>query len=289
MDHDDVIEELELAAVEPDGLARLMAGDTAIAAAVAGHLAGCERCTGEFQRLSRAAPLLRDVVRTTAPADLRERTLAFVRAHGVPRGEAAVAATAAGRAAAIASAGVDAPATAGSALEPVTAGRRRRIQALPLVAGLAAAVVLAVAATSFLAEQQASRLLADQQRTIGGLEAVASATLEITAQPDVERVNLTATDTSTTGSLLFSPGTTKLVVVATGLQQPPAGLEYRCWVELAGKRENVGRMFFAENLAYWVGDTPAISGVGPGTLFGVSLAELDGTLVDGPPVISGEL
>jgi len=102
-------------------------------------------------------------------------------------------------------------------------------------------------------------------------------------------VTLTATDASTTGSLLFSPGTTKLVVVAKGLQHPPAGMEYRCWVELAGKRENVGRMFFAEDLAYWVGDTPSISAAGPGTLFGVSLAELDGSLVDGPPVISGEL
>jgi len=275
MDHDDVLEQLELAAVEPDGLARLMAGDTAIAAAVAGHLAGCDRCPGEFQRLSRAAPLLRDVVRTTPSADLRERTLAFVREHGVPRGEAVVAG-----------------AIAQSAPAPsllIAASGRRRFPALLWVASLAAAVVLAVAATSYLADQQASRLLANQQRAIGGLEAVASATLEITAQPDVERVTLTATDASTTGALLFSPATTKLVVVARGLQRPPAGMEYRCWVELAGKRENVGRMFFAEDLAYWVGDTPSISGVGRGTLFGVSLAELDGALVDGPPVISGQL
>ena len=90
MDHDEVLEQLELAAVEPDGLTRLMAGDTATAAAVAGHLAGCDPCASEFQRLSRAAPLLRDVVRTTPPADLRERTLAFVRQYGDPRGAAAV-------------------------------------------------------------------------------------------------------------------------------------------------------------------------------------------------------
>ena len=90
MDHDEVLEQLELAAVEPDGLARLMAGDTAIAAAVAGHLAGCDPCTSEFQRLGRAAPMLRDVVRTTPSADLRERTLAYVRARGVPRGADAV-------------------------------------------------------------------------------------------------------------------------------------------------------------------------------------------------------
>ena len=86
MDHDQTLEALELAAVEPGGLDRLMAGDTPQAAAIAGHLAGCEPCTDELGRLHRAVPLLRDVVRTTAPADLRERTLAFVRDRGVSRG-----------------------------------------------------------------------------------------------------------------------------------------------------------------------------------------------------------
>src|SRR6185312_13505365 len=89
MDHDDVLEEIELAAVEPGGLARLMAGDTPVAAAVVGHLAGCERCAEELRRMSRAAPLLRDVVRTTPPADLRDRTLAYVREYGRPRGDEA--------------------------------------------------------------------------------------------------------------------------------------------------------------------------------------------------------
>ena len=41
MDHDQVREQLELAAAEPGGLERLMAGDTAAARAVAAHLAGC--------------------------------------------------------------------------------------------------------------------------------------------------------------------------------------------------------------------------------------------------------
>jgi len=44
MDHDAVREQMELAAVEPDGLERLMAGDTPTAQAVAGHLAGCPAC-----------------------------------------------------------------------------------------------------------------------------------------------------------------------------------------------------------------------------------------------------
>jgi hypothetical protein len=274
MDHDEVLEQLELAAVEPDGLARLMAGDTALAAAVAGHLAGCDPCAGEFERLGRAAPLLRDVVRTTPSADLRERTLAFVREHGVPRGP--------GAAAASANVQLAGPATASD-----TRGRAGRL--LPWVASLAAVIALALAATSFLAVQRLQQQVGDQDRAIGGLEAVTSATLEITGEPDARRVALAAGDADTSGTLLFSPTSTRLVVVATGLDHPPAGQEYRCWVEVGGKRENVGRMFFADDLAYWVGDTPAVSDVEPGTTFGVSLADLDSPALDAPPVIVGEL
>ena len=271
MDHDEVLEQLELAAVEPDGLARLMAGDTAIAAAVAGHLAGCDACGGEFERLGRAAPLLRDVVRTTPSADLRERTLAYVREHGVSRGAP--------------------PAPAGPATAPATVPdtRGRTARLLPWVASIAAVLALAVAGASLLAVQGLSQQLAAQERAIAGLEAVTSGTIEITGEPDAQRVALSASDTDTTGSLLFSPTTTKLVVVATGLDRPPAGQEYRCWVEVGGERQNVGRMFFGDDLAFWVGDTPAVSEVGPGTTFGVSLADLDSAAIDAPPVIAGEL
>ena len=269
MEHDEVLEQLELAAVEPDGLTRLMAGDTAIAAAVAGHLVGCDACGGEFERLGRAAPLLRDVVRTTPSADLRERTLAYVREHGVSRGTSA---------------------PAGPAMEPATVpgapGRTARV--LPWVASIAAVIALAVAGVSLLAVQGMSQQLAAQDRAIAGLEAVTSATIEITGEPDAQRVALSG-DTDTSGSLLFSPTTTQLVVVAMGLDRPPEGQEYRCWVEIAGKRENVGRMFFGDDLAFWVGDTPAVSEVAPGTTFGVSLTDLDSPALDAPPVISGEL
>ena len=169
----------------------------------------------------------------------------------------------------------------------VTSGRAARL--LPWVASLAAVIALALAATSFLAVQGMQQQLAAQDRAIGGLEAVTSASLEITGEPDAERVTLTAADGDTSGTLLFSPTTTRLVVVATGLDHPPAGQEYRCWVEVGGKRENVGRMFFGDDLAFWVGDTPAVSDVEPGTTFGVSLADLDSPALDAPPVIAGEL
>ena len=103
MDHDATREELELAAAEPGGLERLMAGDTATAQAVAAHLAGCEPCSDELARLQRSAPLIRAAVRELPPDDLRARTLAAVRTQGVPRPLAAApAATAALAGAAVA-------------------------------------------------------------------------------------------------------------------------------------------------------------------------------------------
>ena len=92
MDHDDALERIEIAAAEPQGLERLMAGDTADAAAVAGHLAGCAACTAELARVRRMATVATEVIRSQPDPQLRERTLALVRAQGVPRGAAAVAA-----------------------------------------------------------------------------------------------------------------------------------------------------------------------------------------------------
>jgi len=85
MDHDATREQLDLAAAEPGGLERLMAGDTATAQAVAAHLAGCDECSEELVRLQRSAALIRSAVRELPPDDLRARTLAAVRAQGVPR------------------------------------------------------------------------------------------------------------------------------------------------------------------------------------------------------------
>jgi hypothetical protein len=103
-------------------------------------------------------------------------------------------------------------------------------------------------------------------------------------------VNLASAGTATAnGSLLFSPATTRLVVVATGLAQPPAGKEYRCWVLIDGVRQPVGKMFFADDLAYWVGDTPSVATVPSGTTFGVSLTDVGGSGPQTDPVIVGRL
>ena len=79
------------------------------------------------------------------------------------------------------------------------------------------------------------------------------------------------------------------MVVASGLTQPAAGLEYRCWVEVDGKREKVGKMFFNQDLAFWVGPSPAVAGLSTGATFGVSLVDAAGSAVDTDPVLLGEL
>lgn len=276
MDHEDVLEQLELAALEPGGLERLMAGDTAMAAAVVGHVAGCDGCAEELRRLSQAVPLVRDLVRTTPPADLRERTLAFVKAHGRVRGgHADVAAV-----------------TATSAPPPsrTTATHRpqpRAARLLRWVVAAAAAIALVIGSLAALdARNDAER----QASAVAALEAVNRATLEITSDPGARRVDLAATGAAdTSGTLLYSPSTTKLVVVATRLESPPSGKEYRCWVEVDGRREDVGKMFFAGGLAFWVGDTPAVSDLPDGTPFGVSLADVASPSLEADPVIRGEL
>ena len=89
MEHADVREALEIAAVEPGGLDRLAAGDTTEAALVAGHLAGCADCMDELTRLRRADMLLRPALAGAAPPELRARTLAYVRSVGRERRPAA--------------------------------------------------------------------------------------------------------------------------------------------------------------------------------------------------------
>jgi hypothetical protein len=48
-------------------------------------------------------------------------------------------------------------------------------------------------------------------------------------------------------------------------------------------------MFFADDLAYWVGDTPSVATVPTGTTFGVSLTDVGGSGPETDPVIVGQL
>lgn len=293
MDHHAAREQLELAALEPGGLERLMAGDTATAQAVAAHLAGCPSCTDELVRLQRAVPLIRSVVREMPAPDLRARTMAAIRAEGVIRPFAAAAAGATAAMPAATHPGIAAPpvpeTTPMDAPQPI--GRRwRGTPVLGLVATIAAAVVLSVVSTSLIVGGRVDGQLAGQAEQISALEEVTTATLTVTAQPDSHHVALAnASDGTVAGSLAFSPSIAQLVVVTTGLTAPPAGMEYRCWVEVAGARRPVGKMFFSRDLAYWVGSAPAVSGISGRATFGVSLVGTGGSSVDTAPVLVGAL
>jgi hypothetical protein len=216
-------------------------------------------------------------VREQPPADLRERTLAAVRAAGVARGPAG-----GGTAASVA----NGSASAGAGHGPAAAGRGRA--ALGWVAAIAAAVVVSVIATTVIVGGRVDEQLTAQSNEIEALERVTIATLEVTAEPDVRRVALGGVAPAVTGSLVFSPSTSELVVVATGLTPPPVGQEYRCWVEQAGDREGVGKMFFSDDLAYWIGPVSAVEGLVGDASFGVTLVTLDGS-ADGQDVLEGGL
>jgi hypothetical protein len=270
MDHQEVRDLLADAAIEPDGLDRLMAGDTPTAALVASHLAGCPDCTDELERLHRTVGIIRPTVRAVPPPELRERTLRYVAAVGRPRGPAA------------------------SATQPATseAPGRPTLEIVPvrprltMLAGLAAALIVAVTGTALVVNGGRGTQIRGQAAEIEALGDVARWTVRIDTQPDVQRIHLASTTgATTTGTLVYSPSSKELAVIADDLAPPPAGHEYRCWVDVGGRRAPIGKMFFGGDLAYWVGPVPALAGVAPGARFGVSLVDLAATDQPGQPVL----
>jgi anti-sigma-K factor RskA len=297
MDHAEVREILEDAAIEPGGLERLMAGDTPSASLVAGHLAGCPDCAEELERLRRSVGLIAPAIRMVPPPELRERTLAYVAAVGRPRG-AAVAATAAEPAAEPDAEEAPAPAPRAIPLAPVPAApapvslaARRSMRLAPLL-GLAAALVLAVAGGALVANSSRNAELHLQAAEIEALGDVARGTIRLDAQPDVHHVALTTAaapaGAGPVGQLIYSPTSAEVVVVADGLPPAASGHEYRCWLEQDGRRTPIGKMFFGGSIAYWVGPVPALTSLSGPTTFGVSLVELGGADTHGQQVLAGQ-
>ena len=143
-----------------------------------------------------------------------------------------------------------------------------------------------MAGTAFVVNTTRDNQVRGQAAEIDALGDVAMWTLRVDAQPDVRRVQLAgATGSPTTGTLVYSPSSTELVMIADQLAPAPAGHEYRCWVEIAGKRTLIGKMFFGGQLGYWVGDAKQVAGAGSGARFGVSLVDLAGVEQPGQPVL----
>ena len=179
--------------------------------------------------------------------------------------------------------------TAPGAAPPVTApAPSRRRSTLAWLGAIAAAVLLSVGVTTAVLNDRHQAELAAQADTIADLRHVTEATVAVAAEADSQSVALAGTqDPSMAGSIVFSPTSTELVVVATGLTQPPAGQEFSCWMDAGAGRVRIGKMFFGGGLAYWVGDSPAIAGLDSPATFGVSLVDVGSTSMDQAPVLIG--
>ena len=294
MEHAEARELLELAAVEPDGFDRLAAGDTPEAAVLAGHLAGCAECSAELERLRLSSQLIRNAVQSAAPPELKERTLAFVAAVGRDRGTMAVAPAGAPVAIPVATAEA---ATRARDAEPldIDDARRRRAGGMGRLgmwaATVAAGIAIALIATQLLIVGPQNSQIENQQQAVNALAKAAAWSLQIQGEPNAERVALVSTtgDTDVSGTITYAPGTNRLVILAQGLEEPPAGMEYRCWVESGGQRVAIGRMFFAGDVAFWVGEVPDIDEVGEDVTFGVSPSPAgDPSDVSADPVLMSE-
>lgn len=299
MDHAEACELLELAAIEPDGFDRLVAGDTPEAAALAGHLAGCAACAEEFERLRRAAVLIRaslgEEAVATAPADLRARTLSYVSELGRERGrEAAAAAPSAleraGGGVGSAASVVDVAPAPIPAPIPAAVAARSRARSVRWWVSLAAALVIGAGIGGLAVGATERATIEDQQATVSALARVNSWTLRVAQRPDATTVTLTSpTGGPASGTLVFAPTTGELVVVMNGVAPPPAGREYRCWVETNGTRRSVGKMFFGGDLGYWAGRVDGLTGLAPGAVFGVSLVDPADSSLGGEPILRGSL
>jgi hypothetical protein len=155
------------------------------------------------------------------------------------------------------------------------------------IASLAAVLVIAVIGSAVVVGSARDRQVAEQAEEIGSLREVAAWTIRVDRQADARHIALAGTGGGPSGTLIFSPSSTDVVVVATGLTPPAAGMEYRCWVEVGGERQKVGRMFLGAGLAYWVGTASSLAGLAPGSTFGISLVPAAGDSVGGEPIING--
>jgi hypothetical protein len=296
MEHSEARELLELAAVEPDGFDRLAAGDTPGSAALAGHLTGCADCSAELERLRRSSALIRDAVRTAPPPELKDRTLAFVAAVGRDR-SAKVATAVAGIPAIPVQAG---PASGRAEERAVPADieqtRERRSAGIGRLgmwaATIAAGVVLALVATQLLVVGPQNDQVARQQERIAALAKVAAWSLEIQGEPNARRLELASTtgDSDLTGTIAYAPRSNRLVVLAQGLEEPPPGMVYRCWVESGGERTTIGQMNFAGDVAFWVGELPEFEVEAGDVTYGVSLSPTtDPADVSADPVLVSDV
>lgn len=255
MDHAAAHERIEDLLLEPAGLAAFARSTAPDDIALRDHLAGCLACHADLETWARLQAALGDalpgtameasaaVERTELPASLRARVISAVRSGDGPIAPVAMAA----------------------------AGGRPWWRAQTPIAGLglaAALVVLAVGAG--LLVDQASKLSTAQADAQGLADAIAAVD-RVLVEPQHRVVALSTPDGTAAGSISWTRH--DLVVLTSALQAPKPGEVYRCWLSDDGTGWAIGKMYFADGTAYWVGtlDQWASFEIGPTTMFRVSL------------------
>jgi hypothetical protein len=141
---------------------------------------------------------------------------------------------------------------------------------------VAAALVLAAG----IGYGAATRSSQDEQLAgqVAVLETAAETAMRLESQPDTERIALVATAAApgAAGTLLYSPTSGELVMVADGLAPLAEGEEYGCWVETGGTTSRIGRMYPGGSLQAWAGPVDGLGDLPPDAVFGVSLVPAGG-------------
>jgi hypothetical protein len=305
MDHAEVLERIEEAVAAPGGLGRFGADQSPDAIAVREHVAACPACAAEWRAwsvvsmgLAAAAP------DTLVPRpELRDQVIAMAATRPRVGSQAPVGMPAA----AVPTSDPSSPMTplrSGIALGPrrarnATAPAAATASSAPpfrwLLAGAAIAVVL------FMAGAVLGGRLAPAAPTPTQGTAVASPTVTrgdpgrvlaeaalILQSADHRLAALQTPEGDAGGVVVVSPGSDRLAVVSSVLQEPPDDARYVCLVDRDGERTQVGYMRWEPTadgggLAYWAGDaTPDDLGQA-GDIF---IVQLD--IPDAQPALTGE-
>jgi len=272
LSHAEAHELLADLALDPGAFDRLGPADSDPLSA---HVAGCAACRANVEAWRRTQARLAD-----ARGPVHDRTdladLAVDEPIAAPDGlrDAVLAAIHSGEAPSAAPA-TPLPPVVSAPLARASGGRRWRPMAPLGRPALALVAVLAIAVVGGgVFVDQAIRLDQARQDT-AALESVTATVDRILRDPQHSVVDLRAPEGQVEGSLSWSSH--DIVVLTTALEPPPAGREYRCWIERNGSRSRVGTMWFAAGTAFWSGslDEWATTTIEAGGTFGVSLEPTD--------------
>ena len=283
MDHAAAHERIEDLLLEPVLLEQLPTSTVPEDMALRDHVAGCAACRADLaawrqvqRHVAEALPAIPAgaaslAVPIAAPADLRERVLAALRAD-----------TAAAAGAASAAGAVPAPATARTDRRGWTRARLGWLAA-------AAALVVMIGASAVAVDQAAKRGAA--QAEAAALDDVVASLDRILAVPEHKVVALQPATGPGAGSLSWTRHDLRRAL--TALPQPTGGARYRCWLAEDGRELAVGDMDFAGDASYWIGTLNewATLQVGPNTKFIVSLEPSGASKSkrEGPTVLEADL